>query len=138
MQSFSRKKIDIPADWTAGDLHDHMMEAGAKLIVQTVSKIAAGNYEAQAQDHSQYLNPAPKIFKEDCKVNWDQDIATIHNFVRGLSPYPTAWTKVNGKTLKLFKTNPEFTETTNIKPGTIVCDGKAQLKIAGKNGFLHI
>ncbi|MEM6273571.1 MAG: methionyl-tRNA formyltransferase [Bacteroidota bacterium] len=101
-------ELDIPPEWNAGDLHDAMMETGADLVLQTVQAIDQGTVTPQAQDHTGFVHPAPKIFKENCRINWDQDVETIHNFVRGLSPYPTAWTRLNDKLLKIFAGRPNY------------------------------
>lgn len=85
------EKVAIAPDDTAGDLHDHLMVAGAGLLVKTVRAIAEGNYKEQPQPVSGELKHAPKIFKEFCSVDWNQPVKTVYNLIRGLSPYPTAF-----------------------------------------------
>lgn len=138
----------IAENETAGELHDRLMAIGAELVVKTVEKIAEGNLEAQDQENfysdPSELKDAPKIFKEDCKVSWQQTAQAVHNHIRGLSPYPAAWSKLidseTGKELvvKLFQSRIEKSAIDNIHPGTIICDGKKDLKVACTDGFIHI
>lgn len=104
-----RVPIEIGNDETAGELHDRLMELGAEVTNSTVNKILKGEANGIDQEEliEKELKLAPKIFREDCRINWDQDAQTVHNFIRGLSPYPAAWTllkHVNGdlKSFKLF------------------------------------
>lgn len=104
-----RVPIEIGKDETAGELHDRLMELGAEVTTSTVNKILNGEAKGIDQEEliEKELKLAPKIFREDCRINWDQNAQTIHNFIRGLSPYPAAWTllkHVNGdlKSFKLF------------------------------------
>jgi methionyl-tRNA formyltransferase len=103
-----RVKIPISETDTAGDVHDRLMKEGAQLLVRTVQSIFAGKATGieQARLTTDELKPAPKIFKDTCKMDWNQDITTNYNKIRGLAPYPTAWTElINGpqkKSLKIF------------------------------------
>ncbi|MFN5621005.1 MAG: methionyl-tRNA formyltransferase [Flavobacteriales bacterium] len=105
-----RETIAIGDDMTAGELHDVMMIAGARVLVETVDAIADGSAEATAQENLSApgadVPSAPKIFKEDCKIDWTQSVLEVHNHVRGLSPYPAAWTEVNGKLFKIYRGIP--------------------------------
>jgi methionyl-tRNA formyltransferase len=116
-----KTELDIPAEWNAGDLHDALMLSGATLVLDTVKALEAGEVTAQPQDHTAFQNPAPKIFKEDCRIDWNLGVEQIHNFVRGMSPYPTAWTTVNEKILKVFATRPLFREPQGA-PGTALVE----------------
>lgn len=102
-----REKIAIGADMNAGQLHDIMMEVGAKTLLETVNAIADGSATAVEQELLQPagedIPAAPKIFKEDCRIDWNQSVQHVHNHVRGLSPYPAAWTLLQGKTLKVYE-----------------------------------
>lgn len=119
-----QRRLPIPEEWTAGDLHDAMMEFGAELVRDTLRGIVRGDIQPQAQDHSQFQHPAPKIFKEDCKVDWTKPAREVYNFIRGMSPYPTAWTTLNGKSLKLFRARLTGCEGTT-DPGVLdIQDGK--------------
>lgn len=87
----------------AGDLHDRLMVSGASLVVKTCTLIASGKAESKPQELSgQMLKKAPKIFREDCEINWNQTSETVYNFIRGLSPYPGAWTTLDNKTFKIY------------------------------------
>lgn len=131
------ERVAIAEDDTAGDLHDHLMLAGAGLLVKTVKAIEKNDYKEQPQIFSEELKHAPKIFKEFCKIDWTQPVKTIYNLIRGLSPYPTAFTELNGKTVKIFKAQYESAEP-GIAPGEFVTDGKTFLKFAAKDGFISL
>jgi len=130
-------KVDIAEDDTAGDLHDHLMATGAELLLKTVKAIADNNYEEQPQIAAEELKHAPKIFKEFCKIDWNQPVKTVYNLIRGLSPYPTAFTELNEKTIKVFKAGYEETEP-GIAAGGFLTDGKTFLKFAAKDGFIQL
>ncbi len=131
-----QEKIPIAENDTAGSLHDKLMIRGAKLILKTVEMVAEGNYTPVPQTTSSNKT-APKIFKENCRINWDQDAETIRNFVRGLSPYPAAYTFLENKLLKIFDVSVELAQQ-SINPGTVVTDNKTYLKFAAKNGFVLV
>lgn len=130
-------RTPIGDDETAGELHDKLMVIGANLLVKTVTAIAEGNVSEQPQPKSDELKHAPKIFKEDCKIDWNNSTIKIHNLIRGLSPYPTAFTLLNDKTLKIFKAEPEDTEPA-IAAGGFLTDNKTYLKFATKDGFIKL
>jgi methionyl-tRNA formyltransferase len=133
------KKLSIAEDETAGELHDQMMIMGAELLVSTVKAVERGNYEQFPQEEMismiDDLKSAPKIFKEDCLVDWSNSVANIHNQIRGLSPYPTAFTAFQDKNLKIYKAIKQITEP-GIRPGGFLSDGKSYLKFACRDGFL--
>lgn len=139
-----KEKIAIGEDDTVGDVHDALMGIGARLVLKTVDALAEGNYSPIEQDElaaGESLKPAPKIFKEDCRIDWTKPGEEIRNLIRGLSPYPAAWTELedeNGKThaLKIYFAGLE--KTGNPVPGTIESDGKTYLKIAAADGWLNI
>jgi methionyl-tRNA formyltransferase len=131
--------VAIADNTTASQLHDALMEIGAKLIVKTVKAIETGDYVEQIQDN---INPAglkhaPKIFKENCLVNWHTLTAHAYNQVRGLSPFPTAYTHFNGKVLKIFTAEKENI-TPSVTPGNFVSDGKTYLKFATTDGYILV
>jgi methionyl-tRNA formyltransferase len=130
-------EIDIPHDWTAGDLHDAMMERGAALVLETVKAIETGTVQPKPQDEKAFLHPAPKIFKEDCRIDWNRPASALYNFVRGLSPYPTAWTMLNGKVLKIFGVS-EGDIALDGAPGTLQLIGKNELWVCCGEGGLRI
>lgn len=127
----------ITEDDTAGTLHDRLMEIGAKLIVKTAKAIANGNYKEVPQPMNTELKSAPKIFKDFCQINWKQDNQTVFNHIRGLSPYPTAFTFFNDKTLKVFKVEKD-TQQPDIEAGNFKTDGKTYLKFATDNGYINL
>lgn len=139
-----QEKIQIDPEMTIGELHDSLMVIGAELVLKTVDAIAVGNYQLLPQD-SLIIDPvrlhAPKIFKETCKIDWQKPAVTIHNLVRGLSPYPAAWTNFTRggieTAVKIFKTWVEIIEHDD-KPGTLLTDNKKYLKVACSDGYLHL
>jgi methionyl-tRNA formyltransferase len=131
-----RHRIPVGPDDTAGDVHDRMMLEGAELVLQTVQLIQSGTYELQAQDGSAATS-APKIHRDTCRIDWDQPVQTVHDFVRGLSPWPAAWTTLDGDTLKVIRGAME-SASHDKAPGTVVSDGKETLKVACKGGYLKI
>jgi len=131
-------KIPIDSDDDAGSLHDKLMNLGRKLVIETLDGLAEGNLKPQQQPARNEIKYAPKIFKEDCQIDWEQPLEKIHNLVRGLSPYPAAFTRLHAgnssKILKIFKGH--YKEEKHILPvGRVVIEGKKTLKIAGKDGF---
>ena len=129
--------IPIADDETAGSLHDKLMVVGANLLVKTVKSIEADDYNEVPQPQSEELKHAPKIFKEFCKIDWNQSNQTVYNLIRGLSPYPTAFTTLNDKTLKIFNAERDDQEP-GISAGALLTDGKTYLKFATKDGFIKV
>jgi methionyl-tRNA formyltransferase len=130
-------RTPIADDETAGDLHDKLMHIGANLLVKTLKAIEAGEVHEQPQPQSGDLKHAPKIFKDDCKIDWNNQAQMIYNLIRGLSPYPTAFTFLNDKTLKVFKAEIEDKEP-GIVAGGFLTDGKTYLKFAAKDAFIKL
>lgn len=122
---------------TAGTLHDKLMVVGANLLVKTVKAIEADDYNEVPQPESDELKSAPKIFKDYCKIDWNQNNQTVYNHIRGLSPYPTAFTTLNDKNFKIFNAEPEDKEP-GISTGAFLTDGKTYLKFATKDGFIKV
>ena len=131
------ESVSIADDETAGDLHDKLMQVGAGLLVKTVTAITNLDYEEQPQPDVEELKHAPKIFKEDCLIDWNKANQAVYNMIRGLSPYPTAFTKLNDKTLKVFKAEMEDKEP-GIASGGFLTDGKTFLKFATRDGFIKL
>jgi methionyl-tRNA formyltransferase len=136
-----QQSVDIQQDDTAGTLHDKLMNVGSELILKTVKAVEQGSVKTVSQPILANQKPAPKIFKDDCRLDFSKNAADLHNFVRGLSPYPAAFFEFlrNGEptTTKVFQTAPEIAEH-NFEYGKIITDGKKTLKIAVADGFLHI
>lgn len=129
--------ISIADDETAGSLHDKLMVLGANLLVKTVKAIKFNDYNEVPQPQSETLKSAPKIFKDYCKIDWNQTNQTVYNHIRGLSPYPTAFTILNNKTLKIFAATLDHQEP-GISTGAFLTDGKTYLKFATKDGFIKV
>jgi methionyl-tRNA formyltransferase len=134
-------KAPISKTTTAGELHDTLMHVGADLILKTVKAIESGSYELKPQDDTQSIH-APKLFKETCKINWNNDAKKIYNLIRGLSPYPAAYTEFvdkNNQTLgiKIFVSEMEEVNH-SLNAGTVMSDGKTFLKVACANGYIYI
>jgi methionyl-tRNA formyltransferase len=120
-----QKKIEIGQDETAGELHDKLAKLGAEALLETVKIIQTGNVQTIKQDET-LATPAPKIKKEMCQINWyEMKAEQVHNFVRGLSPNPGAFTFLNGKILKIYRTKlvEKISEVTTLKWGQIIVDG---------------
>lgn len=132
-----QEKESILEDDNVGTLYLRLMNKGAELVVKTVQAIENNDYPQIQQDTSSELKSAPKIFKNDCEINWDQPAEKVRDFIRGLSPYPAAWTKLDGKTLKIF--DAEITdETSQLASGTFFSDNKTFLKVKTGNKVLTI
>jgi methionyl-tRNA formyltransferase len=134
------EKVTLTGRETAGDLHDRLMAKGAGLLVKTVKAVESGRYTENPQEHlteGMELRHAPKIFKEDCNINWNQPVEKIYNLIRGLSPYPTAYTILNDKMLKVFGAQYELAETGE-KPGEFFSDNRTFLKVSATDGFVHL
>ena len=137
-----QKKIAIHRTDNAETIHDQLMVLGAQTVVETVDCILDGTAPKMPQPEVAELKMAPKIFKETCKINWNSDCESIYNFVRGLSPYPTAWSELMNDNrepipMKIYAVTTEQTSHTYTH-GTIITDGKKELKVACKDGFVSI
>lgn len=140
-----REEVQIFPFENAGDLHDRLMKHGALLVIRTLAEIAENKISPLPQ--TQLINPgdsqklAPKIHPNDCIIDWNNDPVKIHNFIRGLAPYPCArsFFKNDSSThsLKIFESQPEISEH-KYEPGQIISDGKHFIKIACKKGFISI
>ena len=133
-------RIAITPNMTAGELHDNMMVVGAHLLVKTLQGLIDNNIQSVPQSKAAEgieIKHAPKIFTQDCEINWQLPVEKIHNHIRGLAPFPGAITKVDGKIVKLYGTNITQ-EIPSELPGTFVTDGKTYAKFACKNGYLNL
>ena len=140
-----QEQVGVNEQDTAGDLHDRLMETGARLVLKTVEMIASGGIKKIPQ-HSvekEMLKPAPKIFKEDCRIHWNKPAREIHNLIRGLSPYLAAWTELISDqtdeiiTMKVFRSliTDEYTDAV---PGTLLTDGKTYVKGVTAEGLISL
>jgi methionyl-tRNA formyltransferase len=128
-----------------GLLYERLMIRGAQLVLKTVKAIEAGDYPSIPQSEQAQIKHAPKIFKETCEINWSQPSNQIINFVRGLSPYPTAWAVLNGKTYKIFKSglstvhSPQSTvDRGPLTVGQLETDNKTYLYVRSLDGWVSI
>ena len=134
--------IEIGENETAGELHEKMKEVGAELLLKTVKGLFAGNLVEVPQDRSDGdrqtgLKHAPKIFTETCKVDWNKPVDEMYNLVRGLSPYPAAFTFLELKKLNIYKCT-KLLNTPMVAPGIYETDQKTFLHFACLNGYLSI
>jgi methionyl-tRNA formyltransferase len=135
-----QEKIPVADDETAGSLHDKMMYTGAQLLLQTIRQIENGTIQEMVQPSTpdlSVLKSAPKIFNETCEINWNQPVDKIYNLIRGLSPYPTAFTYLDEKKLKIFSSEKEKTNESN-EPGKILTDHKTFLKFCATDGYISL
>ena len=141
----SYRQEAISPDENAGTLHNRLMHSGAAHLAEAVKGICCGNFNNIPQasvQQNQPLRAAPKIFRETCKIDWNNEVARLHNFVRGLSPYPAAWTtfendKGDCATLKIFETTI-LHDSSPPPPGTIESDNKTYLRVSTSDGWLSI
>lgn len=131
-----QEKMPIGENETAGEIHDRMMAMGANLVLRTVQALEQGHAHPQPQADTE-ASHAPKIFTETCRIHFDQPTQRVHDFVRGLSPYPGAWTMLEDKTLKITRTEKEIAAH-NLLPGQVLSDGKHYLKLAARDGFVRV
>jgi methionyl-tRNA formyltransferase len=137
-----KKSMPIGPEDDFRTVHDRMKTLGADLLVETVRGVCNGTLEAMPQSSVQTtsLKKAPKIFTTDCAISWERPTWDIHNQVRGLSPFPGAFTELHGKTLKVYRTKPfELPPSAEaIKPGQVYSDGKSMLAFRTGNGWLAV
>ena len=137
-----RKEIEIRPDETAGELHDEMKVLGAQLIYDTLDGYCSGSLQPIPQDQLMnqsdiHIPEAPKIHTETCKIDWQKEAQDIYNLVRGLSPYPAAFTTLDGKLLKVYKATVEAGHL-HKTPGEYETDGKTYLRFAAADGWVYI
>ena len=144
-----QKRFPIPESADVEYVYDGLMHLGADLALETIDALiaAGGNIESMPQEkligEGVELKSAPKIFKETCEIRWNELSAQeVHNFVRGLSPYPAAWTTLEepgGKrtVLKVYRTHPEQ-QTHSLPVGTLETDGRKWLRVAAKDGYVYL
>lgn len=128
----------IRIDDDAGTLYERLMTKGAGLVVKTVRAIQEGEFRPIPQPLVSDMKHAPKIFKETCEINWDRNSEDIRNFVRGLSPYPAAWTLLNGKNFKIYKASAVEHNEKREKPGEYATDHKNYLYIKTSDGWIAV
>lgn len=141
-----QKHVPIADTDDVGTVHDTLMKIGADLVAETVDRLLAGETEAIPQEQfykdPSELRPAPKIFKDTCRIDWSRPLKNIYDFIRGLSPYPAAWTELvspegNRTALKIYKTEKRIAAHT-FPPGTLCTDAKTYLDVAVEGGYLRL
>lgn len=142
-----QQSIAIDENDTVGVIHDRLMLLGGEVVKKTVDLILEGKVDAQNQNDiiinkQLKLKTAPKIFKETCEINWDQTVDTVHNFIRGLSPYPAAWSTLianDGEKIKVkIYESRKIVKKHTLSIGSIIQEGKEDLKIAVNGGFIDV
>jgi len=146
-QILFQEKVGIAENDTVGDLHDRMMELGAGLVIKTVDALVEGSIEPIDQEHlvenTERIKQAPKLFKDECRIDWTKDSESVRNLIRGLSPYPAAWTELEHPekaeilTAKIYYSSRD-NSSLPAAPGTLLTDNKKYLKIACPDGWLSI
>lgn len=140
-------KVPISDTDNVGDVHDRLMMLGGQLVVETVDNIINGTVTSVEQDdmlaEGEDLRPAPKIFHDTCRIDWNgMNMKQIYDFIRGLSPYPAAWTElVNGDkvlSVKIFEAEKIPADSSQYSRGMILTDGKSEVKVAVDGGFLRV
>lgn len=133
-----QEKVEISEDMNAGELHDILKIKGAELLLKTIEGIENENIKEIPQTtlETTQIKHAPKIFTDHCKIDWENNIESIYNLIRGLSPYPGSFTDFEGKHLKIFRSKKEF-QHHELKPGNFITDKKTYLKFSANGGFIH-
>lgn len=132
-----QKEVAIVDNESAGVLHDKLMTTGAELMIETLEGIQKNSLTEKPQVYSPDLKTAPKIFPETCRINWEKDPESIYDLIRGLSPYPGAYTFLNGKKLKIFEAE-KSSDGLNLTPGQYKTDNKTFLNFACKGGSISV
>jgi len=139
-----QEKIGIDPDENTGSVHDRLMELGGRMVVKTVDVLLEGSVHARPQkklySDEKVLKPAPKLFKENTRIDWAANCLQLHNFIRGLAPYPAAWSELHSAegeilNVKVFEAGYALASH-NFVPGTLVTDGKKELKVAVGDGYI--
>lgn len=132
-----QEKVPILEEDDLGTMYEKLMNLGSELVLKTVEAIASDSVDPLSQDESKAIHHAPKIFKETGQINWKDSAISIHNLVRGLSPYPAAWTELDGKICKIYKTEA-LSKNLGKESGQFTTDGKTELLFQTGDGVLSI
>ena len=124
---------------TAGDVHDRMMVVGARLLVRTIDGLAAGTLKSVPQENPTGLKHAPKIFTETGRIDWNKPTEEVYNLIRGLSPFPTAYSELDGKILKIYRAERVVhVLAPDVAPGVFDTDGKSYLRCTTADGYIRV
>lgn len=130
-----KESFILPED-NMGTMYEKLMAQGASLLIETINGLVEETISEQVQDLSKEIKHAPKIFKEDCKIDWNNNAEHIHNLIRGLSPYPTAFTFIEEKQFKIFSSSFEISNH-HLTAGIVETDGKTFLRFTAKDGWIN-
>ncbi len=133
-----QERVPIHEEDDLGSLYEKLMQLGASLVLKTVEAISAESITPIVQDESKAIHHAPKLYKETCSINWEEPARSIHNLVRGLSPYPAAWSIIDGKICKIYQTEVEPGRLQGKSPSEFETDGKTYLKFQTGEGVLQV
>ncbi|MDX5422555.1 MAG: methionyl-tRNA formyltransferase [Hymenobacteraceae bacterium] len=133
-----QERVPITEEDDFGTMYEKLKHKGAGLALRTVQAIEREEVQAQPQVTTSETKHAPKIFKETCEINWKQPARQVRDFIRGLSPYPAAWTRINGKNFKVFKVEALHNAAYNLEPGQIKTDNKTFLHVQTADGAISI
>jgi methionyl-tRNA formyltransferase len=132
-----QERFPIGEDETAGEVHDRMKEIGAAALVETIKGLSEDRLEEIPQSSfGEEIKHAPKIFTETCRIDWTKTAGEIHNLIRGLSPFPGAFTELSDKTFKIYRSKKEIAAHDH-DPGEAVSDGKSYIKFACRDGYVY-
>jgi methionyl-tRNA formyltransferase len=130
-----QEEVSIGPDETAGELHDRMMVTGAELLLETIKGLAEGTLTEEPQEHSTHHKHAPKIYTDTCRITWNKTVEEVYNLIRGLSPFPTAFTIFHQKILKIYSAEKEITPVTG-EPGDYTIE-KGRIRFTCTNGYIY-
>ncbi len=132
-----QRSLPIGENDTAGNVHDRMMLEGSELVLDTVKLLTGGEYTLLKQDDSK-ASPAPKLHRENCRIDWARPSQEVHDFIRGLSPYPAAWTMLANSQVKIIETRIQSGGPVGATPGSILSDDKTFLRVATRDGAVSV
>lgn len=134
-----QESFPIGEDETAGEVHDRMKVIGANLLVRTIEGLVAGTLVGRPQEDVADLKHAPKIVTETCRIDWNRPAREVHNLIRGLSPFPTAFTTLDDRLLKIYRSEKEMrTPPPSTTPGAYDTDGRTYLRWATPDGYIRV
>ncbi len=133
-----QEKEPVHAADTAGTLYKRLMHKGAGLVLKSVQQIEKGEVQLKNQPQDGEIKKAPKIFKEDCQIDFTRPASEVYNFIRGLSPYPAAWTTLNGKTCKIYEAEIPAEQGTRPEDQAVFTDNKTFLHLKAADGYIAV
>jgi methionyl-tRNA formyltransferase len=128
-------KVAIDDDENAGTLHDKLKMTGAQLLLKTISGVMNGDVAPRKQSDAEVTH-APRIYTDTCKIDWNKSAESVHNLIRGLSPYPAAFTVLQNKIFKIYRSSFEVSQV-QIPAGSVVTDNKSYLRFSAADGYVY-